>query len=88
MFRGGKDYDVTIHETTKAIPHLHLSLSKTPSPAAIGTGLGLLLPCFSAKCHHTMVRLHEKGLLTQRPGVARSLMVAIPASEIPELEDE
>jgi hypothetical protein len=35
-----------------------------------------------------IVKLDELGLITREPGVARSMRVAIPASEIPELEDE
>ena len=38
--------------------------------------------------HQMVVKLDELGLITQEPGVARSMRVAIPASEIPDLEDE
>jgi Mn-dependent DtxR family transcriptional regulator len=38
--------------------------------------------------HQMIVKLEELGLVTRERGVARSLRVAIPASEIPELEDE
>ncbi len=34
-----------------------------------------------------IVKLEELGLITREPGVARSMRVAIPTSEIPELED-
>ena len=34
-----------------------------------------------------VVKLEELGLITREPGVARSARVAIPAEEIPELED-
>jgi repressor LexA len=37
--------------------------------------------------HQMIVKLEELGLITREPGVARSMRVAIPASEIPELED-
>jgi repressor LexA len=37
--------------------------------------------------HQMIVKLDELGLLTREPGVARSMRVAIPTSEIPELED-
>jgi Mn-dependent DtxR family transcriptional regulator len=38
--------------------------------------------------HQMIVKLDELGLITREPGVARSMRVAIPASEIPDLEDE
>ena len=37
--------------------------------------------------HQMIVKLEELGLITREPGVARSMRVAIPTSEIPELED-
>ena len=37
--------------------------------------------------HQMIVKLAELGLITREPGVARSMRVAIPASEIPDLED-
>ena len=36
--------------------------------------------------HSMVVKLHELGL-TRQPGQARSIRVAIPKEEIPELED-
>jgi len=38
--------------------------------------------------HQMIVKLDELGLITREPGVARSMRVAIPTSEIPDLEDE
>jgi len=38
--------------------------------------------------HQMIVKLDELGLITREPGVPRSVRVAIPANEIPELEDE
>lgn len=38
--------------------------------------------------HQMVVKLDELGLITREPGVSRSMRVAIPASEIPDLEDE
>jgi Mn-dependent DtxR family transcriptional regulator len=38
--------------------------------------------------HQMIVKLDELGLITREPGVARSMRVAIPSSEIPDLEDE
>jgi hypothetical protein len=35
-----------------------------------------------------IIKLDELGLITREPGVARSIRIAIPASDIPELEDE
>ena len=37
--------------------------------------------------HQMIVKLEELDLITREPGVARSMRVAIPTSEIPELED-
>ena len=37
--------------------------------------------------HSMVVKLHELGLITRQPGQARSIRVAIPKEEIPELED-
>jgi hypothetical protein len=37
--------------------------------------------------HGMVVKLEELGLVTREPGVARSIRVAIPAEEIPALED-
>ena len=37
--------------------------------------------------HGMVVKLEELGLVTREPGVARSIRVAIPADEIPKLED-
>jgi hypothetical protein len=34
-----------------------------------------------------IVRLHELGLIHREPGVARSIRVAIPEAEIPELAE-
>ena len=36
--------------------------------------------------HSMVVRLEELGLVTREPGVARSIRVAIPDKEVPELE--
>src|SRR3954466_651784 len=37
--------------------------------------------------HDMIVKLHELRLITRELGVARSIRVAIPPAEIPELED-
>lgn len=37
--------------------------------------------------HGMVVKLEQLGLVTREPGVARSIRVAIPADEIPDLED-
>ena len=37
--------------------------------------------------HGMVVKLEELGLITREPGVPRSTRVAIPADEIPNLED-
>jgi len=37
--------------------------------------------------HGMVVRLEELGLITREPGVGRSMLVAIPAEQLPELED-
>jgi hypothetical protein len=34
-----------------------------------------------------IVKLDELGLITRQPGVARSARVAIPAEDLPELQD-
>jgi len=38
--------------------------------------------------HQMLVVLEEKGLITREPGVARSVRVAVPRNEIPDLNDE
>lgn len=38
--------------------------------------------------HQMIVKLEEKGLITREPGVPRSVRVAVPKSEIPDLEDD
>ena len=38
--------------------------------------------------HQMIVKLEELGLITREPGVPRSVRVTLPASEIPDLEDE
>jgi repressor LexA len=38
--------------------------------------------------HQMIVKLEEMGLITREPGVPRSIRVAVPRSEIPELESE
>ena len=38
--------------------------------------------------HQMIVKLEELGLITRQPGVPRSIRVAVPRSEIPELEDD
>jgi len=38
--------------------------------------------------HQMIVKLEEKGLITREPGVPRSVRVAVPRSEIPELDDD
>ncbi len=35
--------------------------------------------------HQMIVKLDEKGLITREPGVPRSVLVAVPESDIPEL---
>ena len=37
--------------------------------------------------HGMVVKLEQLGLITREPGVARSVRLAIPEEEIPELED-
>lgn len=37
--------------------------------------------------HSMIVKLEELGLITREPGVARSVRVAIPKEEIPDLEE-
>lgn len=37
--------------------------------------------------HSMVVKLHELGLITREPGAARSIRIAIPADELPMLED-
>lgn len=37
--------------------------------------------------HQMIVRLEQLGLITREPGMARSVRVAIPAEQIPNLED-
>jgi repressor LexA len=37
--------------------------------------------------HSMIVKLHELGLITREPGVARSIQLAIPPEELPELDD-
>lgn len=37
--------------------------------------------------HGMVVKLEDLGLVTREPGVARSIQVAIPTKEVPELED-
>ena len=38
--------------------------------------------------HQMILKLEELGLITRQPGVPRSVRVAVPRSEIPELEDD
>ncbi len=38
--------------------------------------------------HQMIVKLEELGLVTREPGVPRSVRVTLPASEIPDLEDD
>ncbi|MDZ7618424.1 MAG: hypothetical protein U1E05_15575, partial [Patescibacteria group bacterium] len=38
--------------------------------------------------HQMIVKLEENGLITREPGVARSIRVTVPHSEIPPLDDE
>ena len=38
--------------------------------------------------HQMIVKLEELGLITREPGVPRSVRVAVPRSEIPELVDD
>jgi DNA-binding MarR family transcriptional regulator len=37
--------------------------------------------------HGMVVKLEELGLITREPGVARSIRVAVPAEQLPELEE-
>jgi repressor LexA len=37
--------------------------------------------------HGMVVKLEQRGLITREPGGARSVRVAIPVEQIPELED-
>jgi Mn-dependent DtxR family transcriptional regulator len=37
--------------------------------------------------HSMVVKLHEMELISRQPGQARTMRVAIPKQEIPELED-
>ncbi len=38
--------------------------------------------------HQMIVKLEEKGLITRKPGVARSVRVVVPHREIPQLDDD
>ena len=37
--------------------------------------------------HQMILKLDEKGLITREPGVARSIRVTVPDTEIPPLDD-
>lgn len=68
-----------------AFIHLYQKLNRrSPSEADFVRYFQLTPP----SVHSMIVRLHELGLITREPGVARSIQIAIPQEEIPDLEDE
>lgn len=68
-----------------AFIHLFRKLHrKSPSELDIAEFFRLTPPAV----HSMVVRLHEQGLIEREPGVARSIRVAIPKDEIPELDDD
>ena len=68
-----------------AFIHLYRKLNRR-GPAE--TDIGRYFRVSPPTVHQMVVKLEALGLIAREPGVARSLRVAIPASEIPELEDE
>ncbi|MDR3636976.1 MAG: helix-turn-helix domain-containing protein [Isosphaeraceae bacterium] len=56
---------------------------RSPAEADICRYFGLTPP----SVHSMVVKLHELGLITREPGAARSLAIAIPPEEVPELEE-
>ncbi len=64
--------------------HLYRKLNRC-SPSEVDRARSFRLTPPSV--HSMIVKLHELGLITREPGVARSIQVTIPKEEIPELED-
>jgi len=64
--------------------HLYRRLHRQgPAESDIARDFGVSPPTV----HQMIVKLDELDLITREPGVARSMRVAIPINEIPELED-
>ena len=57
---------------------------QSPSESEIGEYFRVSPP----SVHQMIVKLEELGLITREPGVPRSVRVAVPRSEIPELDDD
>ena len=68
-----------------AFIHLYRKLNRrSPSEADMARYFRLTPP----SVHSMIVKLHDLGLITREPGVPRSIQVAIPKEEIPDLEDQ
>jgi hypothetical protein len=57
---------------------------QSPSESEIGRYFRVSPP----SVHKMIVKLEELGLITREPGVPRSVRVAVPRSEIPQLDDD
>lgn len=67
-----------------AFIHLYRKLHRrSPAELDIARYFGLTPPAV----HGMIVKLDELGLIAREPGRARSIRVAIPPAEIPDLED-
>ncbi len=67
-----------------AFIHLYTKLHRRcPAELDMAIYFGLTPPAV----HSMVVKLHELGLITREPGQSRTIRVAIPKEEIPELED-
>jgi len=65
--------------------HLYRKLNRcSPAESEIAKYFRVSAP----SAHQMIVKLEEKGLITRVPSVPRSVRVAVPRSEIPELMDE
>jgi repressor LexA len=64
--------------------HLYRKLHRcSPSESEIAEYFRVSPPAV----HQMIVHLEEQGLVTQEPGVARSVRVTVPSSKLPDLED-
>jgi hypothetical protein len=65
--------------------HLYWKLNRRgPAESEIARYFRVSAP----SAHQMIVKLEEKGLITREPGVPRSVRIAVPRSELPELADE
>lgn len=72
------------HAQVLAYIHLYTKVNRRPPAEADVAGYFAMTP---PSAHQMILRLEKSGFISRQPGMARSIRVLLPASELPALED-